>query len=146
MVSNEETNIYAGQFQMTAVDCGKKATSRRQQTRFTKEADKKLALLVRALGENSWQAIAEQMGSHTGRQCRARWRCYLQTSTDGVPWTPGEDFLLSKLIAVHGLRFGAIRVHFAFSMRPPPNLGGLTSLLSALCHSCPELRHLLFHI
>jgi hypothetical protein len=63
--------------------------------KFSVDEDTKLKQAVSSLGTKDWQAISMRVGSRNPRQCRERWKNYLNPdviSTD--PWTPEEDDLL----------------------------------------------------
>lgn len=66
-------------------------------SQFSKDEDQKLISLVKKFGENNWYTIAECMGNRNERQCRERWRKYLDPAISKEPWTPEEDELLINL-------------------------------------------------
>lgn len=59
--------------------------------KFTPEEDEKLKHLVSIHGENDWSFIAKQMENRNARQCRERWRNYMNPKLCNDSWTPLED-------------------------------------------------------
>ena len=69
--------------------------------------------LVEKYGTNDWSKIALALGGRTSRQCRERYKNFLQPSLTNGPWTPEEDELLIRLYHQYGPNWVAMhRVHF----------------------------------
>ncbi|OHT10060.1 Myb-like DNA-binding domain containing protein [Tritrichomonas foetus] len=66
--------------------------------KFSYKEDQLLLHYVNTMGTNNWKAIAQLMEDRTARQCRERFKYYLDPQLNKVvSWTPEEDkLLLSK--------------------------------------------------
>ena len=80
--------------------------------KFTPEEDEKLKMLVLAHGTNSWSFIAKLMETRNHRQCRERWKNYLNPSLRSDPWTFEEDKLLVDKYAEYGPKWNKISKFF----------------------------------
>jgi hypothetical protein len=70
----------------------------RRRTGFTSEEDQLLRELVeKGRGDPDWPEIARSFDGKTGRQCRERWRNYLDGNGNYSLWTEKEDILLEAL-------------------------------------------------
>jgi hypothetical protein len=58
--------------------------------------DQRLRALVEQYGAKNWQEIASRMPGRNARQCRERWRNYVNPELNPSPWTPQEDNLLLR--------------------------------------------------
>lgn len=82
-------------------------------TKFCPEEDRRLRELVDQYGTNDWAKIALALGGRTARQCRERYKNFLQPSLVNGPWTPEEDELLIRLYHHYGPNWVAMhRIHF----------------------------------
>jgi len=89
--------------------------------------DEKLKNLVSLYGTNSWSLISNLMGTRNSRQCRERWKNYLNPSLRTEPWSIEEDHLLVKKYADFGPRWHKIS-HF-FTNRSENNIRNRWQLL-----------------
>ena len=80
--------------------------------KFTAEEDEKLKMLVLSHGTSSWAFIARLMGSRNHRQCRERWKNYINPALRNDPWTLEEDQLLVDKYAEFGPRWNKISKFF----------------------------------
>jgi hypothetical protein len=64
--------------------------------------------MVEEFGPYEWDKIAVALENRTARQCRERWRHYLQPAIDRSPWTADEDALLAKEYARKGPQWSPI--------------------------------------
>ncbi|OHT00520.1 Myb-like DNA-binding domain containing protein [Tritrichomonas foetus] len=80
--------------------------------KFTPEEDDKLRQLVMAYGTNSWSTIAQLMGTRNHRQCRERWKNYIDPSLRNDPWTFEDDHLLVEKYAEFGPKWNKIAKFF----------------------------------
>lgn len=64
--------------------------------KFTPAEDQYLAYLVSIHGSNNWKRIAWNMPDRTVRQCRERWKYYLEPNINHQVWTKDEDRLLME--------------------------------------------------
>jgi hypothetical protein len=60
----------------------------------------------------NWDAIAQQVGGRSARQCRERWVNYLNPKIRNGPWTEDEDRLLVEKINELGHCWASIGRHF----------------------------------
>lgn len=80
--------------------------------KFTSEEDGLLVGLVKRLGEENWKVIAERIPGRTARQCRERYRYYLEPTLNRGNWTEVEDRLLTVKYTEHGPKWSKIAMLF----------------------------------
>lgn len=80
--------------------------------KFTPLEDAKIVLLVSQLGEHCWKKIAEFLDDRTARQCRERWKHYLNKIPVKNEWTKTEDETLLYLYNEYGPKWTKIAEHF----------------------------------
>ena len=80
--------------------------------KFSPEEDAKLQQLVEEKGARRWDEIAKEMPGRTGRQCRDRFKNYLQPELVNGPWTEDEDTLLRTKVEEIGLHWSLICAAF----------------------------------
>jgi hypothetical protein len=80
---------------------------------FTGNDDQELRQLVTTFGEDNWIVIAQQM-SHpfTIRQCRDRWRNYLDPNLSHEDWTEADDADLLSAYHQMGNRWASLALLF----------------------------------
>lgn len=83
---------------------------------WTDEESKLLGKLVEERGEKSWNEIAEvlntQYGNNkTGKQCRERFRNYVNPNLEKSEWKPNEKLLFVILHQVYGNQWTSISKH-----------------------------------
>ena len=83
---------------------GKKITRRK----FTHEEDEILKFLVRTYGASDWQTIATRLIGRTARQCRERWKHYINPDVVTGNWTEEENKLLMEKYKEHGSQWAVI--------------------------------------
>ena len=76
--------------------------------RFSIDEDMKLEKLVEKHGQNSWDIIANEMPNRSARQCRDRWKKYLDPKTVQVPFSNEEDETLQRLWCLYGAKWDTI--------------------------------------
>lgn len=64
---------------------------------------------VAEVGETDWKEVAKRMPGRNSRQCRERWRGYLQPNLSMAPWSCDEDQLLLKKYSEYGPKWSYIR-------------------------------------
>jgi hypothetical protein len=80
---------------------------------FTKADDEELLQLVKQFGENKWTTVSQQMSrGFTTRQCRDRWRNYLNPNLDQTSWTDTDDTDLIDAYNQIGNRWSSITALF----------------------------------
>ena len=79
--------------------------------KFSQEEDRKLINLVGIYG-NDWFTIAQKMEGRNVRQCRERWRYYLDPSLKRIPWTDKDDELLLQKVKEMGNKWKAMTKFF----------------------------------
>lgn len=81
---------------------------------WTKEEDDLLKKVVKAHSNSTWKEIAYELNNankkikKTGKQCRERFRNYLDISVINKTWTRDEKILFMLLHSVYGNRWGEI--------------------------------------
>jgi hypothetical protein len=80
--------------------------------KFTAEEDERLKMLVLAHGTDCWDVIAKLMGTRNHRQCRERWKNYLNPNLRTEPWSLEEDQLLVTKYAEYGPKWNKISRFF----------------------------------
>ena len=84
----------------------------RKRAKFTQNEDAKLIELVSKYGEDNWTKIAELMKNRTPRQCRERWRYYLNPRILSQPWNMNDDYLLIQKVNQLGKKWTKIAIFF----------------------------------
>jgi hypothetical protein len=77
--------------------------------RFTAEEDQIICTKVSEVGTNSWPEIAAFVPHRDARQCRERWKHYLQPGIDSGPWTTEEDLILIDRFRTFGTKWAAFQ-------------------------------------
>lgn len=85
---------------------------RTMKSKFTPEEDERLKSLVMLHGTNSWTFISHLMGTRNRRQCRERWKNYLNPELRNEPWTFEEDQLLVDKYAQFGPKWNKLAKFF----------------------------------
>lgn len=75
---------------------------------FSSEEDKLLIASVNRYGSNNWIQVSKEMGSRTARQCRDRWRRYLDPRLNCSKWTSEDDEKLQELYSIYGSQWKKI--------------------------------------
>ena len=75
---------------------------------FSKEEDKTLIKLVEKYGEK-WDRVSSNMPERNIRQCRERWKFYLDPKIDRSPWTLEEDKLIISKYYEFGFKISKVR-------------------------------------
>lgn len=81
-------------------------------SKFTPEEDEKLKMLVLTHGTSNWSLISKLMGNRNHRQCRERWKNYINPALRNDPWTLEEDQLLVDKYAEYGSKWNKISKFF----------------------------------
>ncbi|KAK9819808.1 hypothetical protein WJX72_002681 [[Myrmecia] bisecta] len=63
---------------------------------WSPEEDEQLRRLVEQHGVKKWALIAKELQTKKSKQCRRRWKNYLDADLKTAPWTPEEDATLIK--------------------------------------------------
>jgi hypothetical protein len=80
---------------------------------FNAQDDEELSRLVRSLTEENWTYVAQNMSRlFTSRQCRERWRNYLDPRLQHVSWTDTDDARLLDDYTRLGTRWTVIAAGF----------------------------------
>jgi hypothetical protein len=80
--------------------------------KFTAEEDDRLTQIVARCGESNWKGIALLLGGRTCRQCRERWKNYLDPNLRKDAWTAQEDERLLAQYQELGSQWSLIAKHF----------------------------------
>ena len=80
--------------------------------KFTPQEDQRLTSLYYSVQPTNWNVIALFMPNRTPRQCRDRWKNYLNPQLRNDPWTPEEDRLLCEKYKLYGSKWGKIAPFF----------------------------------
>jgi hypothetical protein len=78
---------------------------------FTTNEDLKLTELAKVYPQG-WSVIAQFMPGRTARQCRERYRSYLNPSVNHSAWSEEEDQLLIKLVREQGRKWSDFAKYF----------------------------------
>jgi hypothetical protein len=76
--------------------------------KFTQEEDALLMQLVAVFGTTNWKKIAELIQTRNARQCRERYKNYLDPELRQGSWTQDEDMLLTEQFKEHGPKWNTI--------------------------------------
>jgi len=79
---------------------------------FTSEEDEKLKEMVAKYGESNWNDISRHFPGRTTRQCRERYRHYLNPMIKNGEWTREEDELLLEKYEEFGSKWVQIAKFF----------------------------------
>jgi hypothetical protein len=83
--------------------------------KFTPAEDDELRQAVASLGIGAWRKIAERVGSRNPRQCRERWKNYLDPQirvASALPWTEEDDALLRQKYSEIGGKWNSLASFF----------------------------------
>jgi hypothetical protein len=80
--------------------------------KFTPIDDLRLTEIVDSLGCKDWAEVASYMPGRNARQCRERWKNYVNPMIMRLPWTPLEELLLDQKYAELGPKWQAIAKFF----------------------------------
>lgn len=80
--------------------------------KFSESDDEKLLNLVEEHGEDNWKLISKCMGNKTQRQCRERYRNYVNPDINKSPWTVEEEELLLKKHEELGSKWSQLKKYF----------------------------------
>ncbi|EAY10330.1 Myb-like DNA-binding domain containing protein [Trichomonas vaginalis G3] len=80
--------------------------------KFTLAEDEKLRILVNALGDGNWKQISEYMITRTPRQCRDKYKNYLDPRINTGPWNKEDDEKLLNLVSAIGKKWSQIARNF----------------------------------
>ena len=78
---------------------------------FSIEEDAVIVSLINRIGAN-WRDIAKSLPGRTERQCRERYKTYLDPNLRHDPWSPEEDDLLIRLYNEIGPRWAEMSKYF----------------------------------
>jgi hypothetical protein len=77
-------------------------------SKFSPAEDRRLSEVVNFLGSKDWDEVASHMPGRNPRQCRERWKNYVNPTIMRLPWTPSEEMLLEQKIAELGPKWELI--------------------------------------
>jgi hypothetical protein len=84
-----------------------------QRMRFTSDEDARLTELCERAGPcKDWSQISSDLGNRTPRQCRDRYKHYLNPKLRTEEWTAEEDALLKAKVIAYGTRWNRIALFF----------------------------------
>lgn len=83
-----------------------------RKSKFTAEEDERLTELVHQHGIDQWSVIAAEMENRNIRQCRERWKNYLDPNLKLDNWTEEEDNLLIEKYSEIGPHWNLIAKYF----------------------------------
>jgi hypothetical protein len=84
-----------------------------QRMKFTSDEDSRLLELCERAGPwKDWSQISNELGNRTPRQCRDRYKHYLNPELRTEEWTPEEDALLEAKVGAYGTRWNRIALFF----------------------------------
>jgi hypothetical protein len=80
--------------------------------KFSPEEDELLLAIVRQYGVKDWIKVASLIGTRNARQCRERYKNYLDPDLRQGGWTPQEDELLEAKHRDYGAKWNKIARFF----------------------------------
>jgi hypothetical protein len=80
--------------------------------KFTTHEDDRLRALVAELGEGNWAEVAARLGNRSPRQCRERFKNYLDPNLRQDAWSAAEDELLVQKFIELGSKWAEIGQFF----------------------------------
>jgi hypothetical protein len=80
--------------------------------KFAPEEDARLLELIQEYGTNNWLTISSIMQTRNPRQCRERFKNYLDPELNREPWTTEEDNLLEEKYREFGAKWNKIGQFF----------------------------------
>jgi hypothetical protein len=84
-----------------------------RKVKFTPEEDVRLTELCKQAGPcKDWPQIAAELGNRSPRQCRDRYKNYLNPELSSAEWTAEEDELLASKVEDCGIRWNRIAEFF----------------------------------
>lgn len=92
---------------------GNPRSRKHKKNKFTSDEDDKLLNLVELCGVKTWNLIGKMMGGRTARQCRERYKYYLQPRIMNARWSDVEDDLLVKKYEELGPHWAKIAQSFS---------------------------------
>ncbi|OHT14531.1 hypothetical protein TRFO_15051 [Tritrichomonas foetus] len=108
--------------------------------KFTPEEDNLLYELVKQYGTSNWKAVMRHMKGRSARQCRERFKYYLEPTLNKNEWTESEDRILMVKHAELGPKWSQITQYL--KSRTPIDLKNRFHLLQRACekkgHSAPS--------
>jgi hypothetical protein len=81
-------------------------------TYFTADDDIKLLSIINENGKDDWNLVSRIMENKSKRQCKDRWRNYLDPSLNKATFTDDENDLIRKKVAELGFRWKCISKFF----------------------------------
>ncbi|KAK4056977.1 hypothetical protein OIO90_001877 [Microbotryomycetes sp. JL221] len=75
------------------------------------EEDERLISLVSQFGAEKWTAIAGDMLTRTGKQCRERWHNHLDPTINKTDWTAEEEQMIVELYEKFGSKWAEMAKH-----------------------------------
>lgn len=82
------------------------------QPKFSDAEDKKLKDMVSRLGTNNWSIISKQFKDKTPKQCRDRWRNYVDPELRHDMWSVEEDEMLIEKFKQIGSKWTVMMKYF----------------------------------
>lgn len=94
------------------MNSAEKPRQKRTHSKFDEREDCLLRLIVSQLGTDNWKAVAEKMVCRTARQCRDRWKHYINPQTNNSEWTIEEEQRLMQAFQAVGRHWGLLASMF----------------------------------
>jgi hypothetical protein len=85
---------------------------RKKKQPFSRDDDTKLREVVAVFGEANWNTIAAQLPGRSPRQCRERWKLYLEPEAKNGPWSLEDEQRLVKMYFTVGPKWTLIAKAF----------------------------------
>jgi hypothetical protein len=95
----------------TNVTPGEEQAEKSKRNKWTPEDDANLRESVAKNGRR-WTLIAKTIGNRSARQCRERWKFYVDGTYERRDWTQEENDLLLQKIEVFGLKWSILSKFF----------------------------------
>ena len=88
---------------------GKNPNIIRSRKTFSKKDDEDLVAAVLSCETRDWKIISKMLGKWTPRQCKERWKNYVDPSLLKTNWTPEEDTILVQKYSQFGSEWKKIQ-------------------------------------
>ena len=76
---------------------------------WSPEEDARLIEFVEKYGDKKWSKCENEFLGRTGKQCRQRYKFFLDPKINKKAWTDSEDQIMMKLFDIHGSKWSMMK-------------------------------------